>query len=539
VNDFIEGEAKHLQEDLIRLDKESPTSWLEGFWDTMYLTIRDPLPVNVNPYFILNDDPLRTNQVDRAAGVIHASAKFYSQIVNETLTPDLERTTPLSMYQYTRLFGSYRVPLASGRDDCITAKGSRHIAVTINDRIFTLDIFRRDGTPVPEGDLRVALEEILKKSRDGCPKCGAPVSIFTSQNRDVWAVNRGMLLNDSLNHQSLNAVDSALFVVVLDPHAPRTLEQANHIMFTGDMRNRWFDKFQIIVTNNGIAGINMEHTPVDGHTALRLMVEIPSLLSAETKKEASEFKPEVHQLQWHVNGDIRRAIGVAEKDAANLIASVDSRMLEFKEFGADFIKSQKISPDAFVQMAYQLAYHKMKGKAASTYESANTKRFLHGRTETLRSVTRESVEFTKAFANKAATNQEKLDKLKKAADAHVKRMNEAKEGLGVDRHWFGLKNLAYHKQQRLPNYKVPAIFTDKSYATLSSSVISTSNCGSDALRSFGFGPVVSDGLGLGYMIHSNAIPITVSSFQQEASTYAQHLHNSLLEMKDVCANKQH
>lgn len=64
VDEFINGEAKALQEDLQRLDKESPTSWLEGFWDTMYLTIRDPLPINVNPYFILNDDPLRTHQVN-------------------------------------------------------------------------------------------------------------------------------------------------------------------------------------------------------------------------------------------------------------------------------------------------------------------------------------------------------------------------------------------------------------------------------------------------------------------------------------------
>jgi hypothetical protein len=143
------------------------------------------------------------------------------------------------MHQYTRLFGSYRVPLASGRDDCITVKGSRHIAVTINDRIFTLDIFRRDGTPVPEGDLRVALEQILKKSREGCPRSAAPVSIFTSQNRDVWAANRSALISDSLNHQSLHTVDSALFVVVLDPHEPRTLEQANHIMFHGDMKNRY------------------------------------------------------------------------------------------------------------------------------------------------------------------------------------------------------------------------------------------------------------------------------------------------------------
>lgn len=142
------------------------------------------------------------------------------------------------MYQYTRLFGSYRVPLASGRDDCITVKGSRHIVVLVNDRFFTLDIFRRDGSVVSEGDLRAALEGILKKSREG--ENQAPVSVFTSQNRDTWAVNRAHLLNDSVNHQSLHAVDTALFVVALDPHAPTTLEEANRIMFHGDMKNRFF-----------------------------------------------------------------------------------------------------------------------------------------------------------------------------------------------------------------------------------------------------------------------------------------------------------
>jgi carnitine O-acetyltransferase len=56
-----------------------------------------------------------------------------------------------------------------------------------------------------------------------------------------------------------------------------------------------------------------------------------------------------------------------------------------------------MSPDGWVQMSYQLAYYKLKGEARSTYESAMTKRFFHGRTETLRSVTNESVEFTRQF----------------------------------------------------------------------------------------------------------------------------------------------
>lgn len=156
--------------------------------------------------------------------------------MDDTLAPDLERTTPLSMCQYPRLFGSYRVPLSSGRDECITVKGSRHIAVTANNRIYTLNIFRKDGQVVPESDLRVALLKILKESKEGAHH--DPISVLTSQGRDIWAANRAALVADPVNAESLRAVDSALFVVVLEPHVPTTPDAENHIMFHGDMKNR-------------------------------------------------------------------------------------------------------------------------------------------------------------------------------------------------------------------------------------------------------------------------------------------------------------
>ncbi len=103
-------------------------------------------------------------------------------------------------------------------------------------------------------------------------------------------------------------------------------------------------------------------------------------------------------------------------------------------------------------------------------------------------MTRESAAFTRAFATPGATPKDKEQALRLAVQAHGNRAKEAKEGFGVDRHLFGLKNLAYHKQQRLPGYTIPALFQDKAYRVLSASVLSTSNCGSDALTMFGFGP---------------------------------------------------
>lgn len=61
-----------------------------------------------------------------------------------------------------------------------------------------------------------------------------------------------------------------------------------------------------------------------------------------------------------------------------------------------------------------------------------------------------------------------------------------------------------------PLYKVskmPSIFTDSGWALLSTSIISTSNCGNPALRLFGFGPVAADGYGIGYIIKEDGISV--------------------------------
>lgn len=50
---YLFGFRSLLQE----LAKESPTSWLEGFWNTMYLGWRDPVVIHINPCFVFEDDP--------------------------------------------------------------------------------------------------------------------------------------------------------------------------------------------------------------------------------------------------------------------------------------------------------------------------------------------------------------------------------------------------------------------------------------------------------------------------------------------------
>jgi hypothetical protein len=65
---------------------------------------------------------------------------------------------------------------------------------------------------------------------------------------------------------------------------------------------------------------------------------------------------------------------------------------------------------------------------------------------------------------------------------------------------------------------MPAIFTDPGYGLLSTSILSTSNCGNPALRLFGFGPTAADGYGLGYIIKEDGISMYVFTETRRAGT---------------------
>ena len=50
----------------------------------------------------------------------------------------------------------------------------------------------------------------------------------------------------------------------------------------------------------------------------------------------------------------------------------------------DFIKSCRVSPDAWLQMALQLTVYRLTGHLVATYESASTRRFRLGRVDSIR-----------------------------------------------------------------------------------------------------------------------------------------------------------
>jgi len=122
--------------------------------------------------------------------------------------------------------------------------------------------------------------------------CDESLGVLTSLPRREWAAARKMINEEgnAKNQAALKLIDSALFALVLDDHAPENVNQSaanmlhgshklikgpnNELMQVGSCCNRWYDKLQLIVMANGEAGVNFEHSSIDGHSALRYVSDI-------------------------------------------------------------------------------------------------------------------------------------------------------------------------------------------------------------------------------------------------------------------------
>ena len=584
VNEFLKDQGPKMQQSLIDY-ASSRASYIEEFWDESYLQASDSVVLNLNPFFILEDDPTPTrgNQLVRTANLILASLAFIHDLRTGVLEPDTVRGTPLDMFQFTRLFATSRVPTANGCRMEVSPD-SRHIVVMRRGQIYWFDALDEQHRPLLTERAMLGNLQAIVRDADKTPPhkvSEAAIGVLTTEKRPIWSMYRDHIQENNNNRKCLEVLDSALFVVCMDDSSPEDAAELSNNMLCGTYKllegvqvgtctNRWYDKLQIIVCANGAAGINFEHTGVDGHTVLRFAADVytelimrfaksinsatKSLFKASTspyakgggKKGANteemdaELVQEIERatapkkLEWTLTHKLRDGIKYGETRISDLICQNECEVLEFDAFGKNFITRHKFSPDAFVQMAFQAAYYQLYGRSETTYEPAMTKAFLHGRTEAIRTAQPHSQKFVETFVSSEAKVETKLDALRKACEGHAKLSKACATGQGHDRHLYALLAL-FKKQQAESGGKeaVPEIFTDGGYARLNHTVISTSNCGNPALRIFGFGPVAPDGFGIGYIIKDDGVTVCASSKHLQTKRYLRTLEKYLLEVQQM------
>eukprot|EP01094_Clydonella_sp_ATCC50884_P021062 TRINITY_DN4534_c0_g2_i1.p1 TRINITY_DN4534_c0_g2~~TRINITY_DN4534_c0_g2_i1.p1 ORF type:complete len:625 (-),score=170.79 TRINITY_DN4534_c0_g2_i1:162-2003(-) len=543
VEHFLKHEGPVLQRRLLQHEEEqartSPQgSWIEKWWlERAYLIWRDPIAINVNWFIITDEHPVSrdggfVDPLVRSAAFACNLARSYLMIREETLPAQYARKTPLSMNQYRYIFSTVRKP-GEQCDSLHTYRDQRHFVVIVRDYYYEIQLLDEEHQPLPEHVVYAQIRSAVEQTPSSPPPLS--LSVLTAGRRDVWYRARSALERDTINQRSLDVLDRSLFCIALDlDAAPQALDDAAAIyLHNNTARNRFFDKsLVVVVTANGRLGISGEHTPQDA-PAPSLMLNIA--LNLESSEQYNAIASSALLSPTSVPARAlpidTSALDVAAYEECNAsvltaIRNVSVCMLDFRAFGSVGIRSLKCSPDCFMQMAMQLAFHNMFGEVCATYETAGTRQFRHGRTETVRTCSEDTRSFVETPKHDEVLRRERLDK---AMASHIEYMSASSRGRGVDRHFLGLRCCLKEGEP------VPEIFTDPLFAASTTYRLSTSNMTIGDKRkqlfSGGFGPACKDGFGISYIFHPDRCIISITAGPLvDVCAFREAFHSALIEL---------
>ena len=537
------GPGERLHAAILDYDRQPGVySWLDEFWPARYLGRRVPLPVNANFFFLFRGQP--GNQVERAAELTAAAVDYKLRLDGEKIPPASLRDRPLCMVQNKYLFSSTRLP--GELCDSATAPYSasqpgpskaRHILAIHNGHLFRLDVVAPNGQAHTRSAIADSLREIVAATPIANDNA---IGHLGTLPRAAWAHERAHLaaLSDG-NSDRLLAIDDALFCLCLDSTEPNDTLAASNQLLHGDGANRWFDKsVSLIVFANGMAGINIEHCGLDGTTVVEF---VDQLFSAETHQRVADDTGKVSDhpakgfLAFDLDDEIRDTIALATTEFRALAARTATREFMFEDFGAARIKQLKTSPDAFAQIAFQLAHFRTKGLIGATYESIATRTFDRGRTEAMRVVTAQIKHFVATMKDPQASHGERVEAFRAAAKAHGQRARDCQASQAPEQHLWQMQMIARQRGRELGIEEPLDLFDSPGWVKMRDDYLSTSSAPSQNCSAFGFGATSEHCIGIGYIVwpdHISAFLSTLRTGEPAMHAFAQHLEDAL---RDIAA----
>ncbi|KAG2146165.1 acyltransferase ChoActase/COT/CPT [Suillus bovinus] len=635
-DDFEKGIGRLCQHKLHELDARSPHNWLDdNIWTNYaYLSWRVPLLINSNWWLTLVNDPsipesiLRGDtrsgiepwQVRRAAYILHRVLDWRARMVNQHPDPDTTRTGVWLLTNTEKMFNTCRLP-RTGADVLATRNPSseyaQDIMLMLYDFVYTVRVCEDDRTPLPvqtiEDRIRAVVLDVIKRMESG--ESAVPVGVLTSDDRDCWAEDYQHLLSLSpTNASTFRAISESIMALSLDHYtampshypistSPNSSQSSQasipaldtdaeilaHLYNTRSpprARNRFFDKsLTLSLERNTRTGVMGEHAPVDalvpsivfdygvvaGIEPSAFSEPVPRPLTLEEARVSDGGKG-WSRWDWVTDERIEARIREAEGRAQASINNSDAGILDFGEYGADWISSvAHLPPDAYTQLALQLAWYRSRGFFTATYETALTRMFNAGRTECVRSASVEALDFVQAAKEwgrgtecVAEGSQHEVEPrallhlLQHAIRTHARRTREAATGRGIDRHLLGLKLMleelpvdastsalssldspSSSSPTGLPQKRTHPLFADPLFSRSQEWKLSTSGLSAgDQFRGTGFGAGWEDGYGINYLIAPRRIKFCIeskfSSPLTSTNKFKQHIADALQDMRAIC-----
>lgn len=535
--------AHELQTQLVDYDrKQGVHSWLDDFWRTRYLGRRDRIALNANFFFLFQDTG--QSQVERATELILNSVAYKLALDEERIPPSMQRGRPQSMEGHRHLFSTTRIP--GEVQDTVrtpyTARNpgpskARHIVVFYRGSPIRLDVVDPYGRPHSAAEIHAALAELKRAA----PARGQCLGHLTSKARAEWARSRDRLMHIApRNANALDTIETALFCVCLEDIRPTDDKEACRELLAGDSGNRWYDAASsLIVFGDGAAGINGEHCYIDGTTVIEFIDDVVTGTALKRMGEPASFgnPPRWELIEATLDEAMEADIAEAGRDFTRYAKDTATEVVSLPDFGADRAKKLGMSPDAFVQMSYQLAQYRAKGFVGATYESISTRKYNHGRTEAMRVVTPEVMKFIAVMHDSHADSSTRAEALRAAADAHVARAKGCQAGQAPEQHLWNLE-LLNGRCQNDQGKRNLSLYESPGWLRMRDDYLSTSAVPSHHIKYFGFGATSGHCIGVAYLLLPSLLNVHLSTpraVSEGMFNFANELRGAVSEVANLLA----
>ncbi|XP_065358406.1 carnitine O-acetyltransferase isoform X3 [Calliphora vicina] len=539
--EFQQKDGAELQKILEKV-AESEENWLAHRWlKAAYLTYRDPVTVFSSPgmTFPMQEFKSSEDYYMYTAKLIQGLVK-YKKVVDDGKVPVVKMgKNELDNSQFGAVYGTCRIPLPQ-QDALEYHPKSQHIAVIYKNHFFKLPVYDKNGQILNAKVLAQQLQQIGKSET----QAGLPIGLLSTDSRDNWAAAYAELIKSSQNAKSVKAIQQSLFTVSLDEKVPFNQESVYNVLglqlihgggTSKNSGNRWMDKtIQVVVNPNGMSGFCYEHSPAEGQPIAMMTDYINKIFPDPNEFENGSndnYEP-FSKLTFDASETLQQKISEASNNVNKLADDLQLEVLQYKGYGKDFLKNQKLSPDSFVQMALQYAFYKLHQCAGAQYETAHLRIYYGGRTETIRSCSNESVAFAKSMMDAKCSDELRVDLLRKAVNAHREYTTMALQGRGVDRHLLGLKLMAIENNKPIPKFYQSPGFVKSAHYRVSTSQVASPN---EAFMCYG--PLTHDGYGCCYNPRNSDIFLACSAWHSNDQTcakkFAKAISEALTSMRDL------
>ncbi|KAG5490421.1 hypothetical protein JKF63_00541 [Porcisia hertigi] len=552
LDSFVESSAPVLQRHLVETDKaaaesgKAPFTYVEDLLAQGALSSRSPLEVNKNIGFVLQRDISGTDgtQVGVASALTYGIACWVQEVRTNGLSIPADPATQYDVSPLLTEFGRSLIP--SKETDLVHTTSLEHLShvIVLHDgHSYMVRVFDEHRRVLDRKLIQKSFELILNITPD--QDNTSPVSVLTAGSRAVWGQAYQELIKTPENAEVLRLFHESILVVCLDSlrwGSDEGLAEASALHGSKEeLENRWYDKHQMIVSEDGQVAFNLDATASDRVHWAKWIGDVLSILKEQGGRGVSTENIDgaavsgiVRPLSVTYGKSFVSHIRAARQEALAIVADTEVHSIHIP-FGKAQLSALGVEPDAFVQICLQLAMHKMRNKLCNTTQMCSTAGFFHGTSELMHTPSVEMLELAKYLAQhqqgvEAAaaldtSGKEALAKLFHAtSNQHAALRAAAARGEGYDRHLMALRHVA-----RINGDKAAlAFFEDDVFLKTSTPVLSTSQFSEPWLRYYTFGPMQSNGYGLGYVIDEQEVRVSLSAFTNSPAANAADLKASLM-----------